>query len=196
LLAVAGDAVVRILIPMISEADEVDAVRAIARAARDDIVPGGPDPLVGAMIEIPAAALNASAIARRCDFLSVGTNDLTQYTLATDRQDPAAAARAVAYHPAVIRLIARAVTAAHSAGIPVDVCGEAAGDPETLPLLVGLGVDELSVSPARLAPTRRMIRALTLSRARAATAEALSATNAEEVARIARAALDLTSESS
>ena len=150
----------RILIPMVSEADEVDAVREIARAARDDIVPGGPDPLIGAMIEIPAAALNASAIARRCDFLSVGTNDLIQYTLATDRQDPAAAARAVAYHPAVLRLIARAVTAAHSAGIPVDVCGEAAGDPETLPLLVGLGVDELSVSPARLAPTRRMIRAL------------------------------------
>ena len=107
LLAVAGDAVVRILIPMISEVDEVDAVREIARAARDDIVPGGPDPLVGAMIEIPAAALNASAIARRCDFLSVGTNDLIQYTLATDRQDPAAAARAVAYHPAVLRLIAR-----------------------------------------------------------------------------------------
>jgi phosphoenolpyruvate-protein phosphotransferase len=190
LLAVAGDAVVRILIPMISEVDEVDAVREIARAARDDIVPGGPDPLVGAMIEIPAAALNASAIARRCDFLSVGTNDLVQYTLATDRQDPSAAARAVAYHPAVLRLIARAVTAAHSAGIPVDVCGEAAGDPETLPLLVGLGVDELSVSPARLASTRRMIRSLTLSRARAATAEALSATNADEVAHIARAALD------
>jgi phosphoenolpyruvate-protein phosphotransferase len=190
LLAVAGDAVVRILIPMISEVDEVDAVREIARAARDEIVPGGPDPLVGAMIEIPAAALNASAIARRCDFLSVGTNDLIQYTLATDRQDHAAAARAVAYHPAVLRLIARAVTAAHSAGIPVDVCGEAAGDPETLPLLVGLGVDELSVSPARLAPTRRMIRALTLSRARAATAEALSATNSEDVARIARAALE------
>jgi phosphoenolpyruvate-protein phosphotransferase len=192
LLAVAGDAVVRILIPMISEADEVDAVREIARAARDEIVPGGPDPLVGAMIEIPGAALNASAIARRCDFLSIGTNDLIQYTLATDRQDPAAAARAVAYHPAVLRLIARTVTAAHSAGIPIDVCGEAAGDPETLPLLIGLGVDELSVSPARLAATRRMIRALTVSRARAATADALSAPSAEDVARIARAALDNT----
>jgi phosphoenolpyruvate-protein phosphotransferase len=189
LLAVAGEAVVRILIPMISEADEVDAVREIACAARDEIAPGAPDPLVGAMIEIPAAALNAAAIACRCDFLSVGTNDLIQYTLATDRQDPAAAARAVAYHPAVLRLIARTVTAAHSAGIPVDVCGEAAGDPETLPLLVGLGVDELSVSPARVAPTRRMIRELTLSVARAAAADAMSAPTAEAVARIARAAL-------
>jgi phosphoenolpyruvate-protein phosphotransferase len=190
LLAVGGEAVVRILIPMVSEASEVDAVREIAHAARDEIAPGAPDPLVGAMIEIPAAALNAAAIARRCDFLSVGTNDLIQYTLATDRQDPAAAVRAVAYHPAVLRLIARAVTAAHSAGIPVDVCGEAAGDPETLPLLVGLGVDELSVSPARLAATRRMIRSLTLARARAATAAALSATTAEAVAQIAGAALD------
>jgi phosphoenolpyruvate-protein kinase (PTS system EI component) len=98
----------------------------------------------------------------------------------------------VAYHPAVLRLIARTVTAAHSAGIPIDVCGEAAGDPETLPLLIGLGVDELSVSPARLAATRRMIRALTVSRARAATADALSAPSAEDVARIARAALDNT----
>ena len=190
LLAVAGDAIVRILIPMLSEADEVDAVRELAHAARDEIVPGAPDPLVGAMIEIPAAALNASAIARRCDFLSVGTNDLVQYTFASDRQDPGAAARAVAHHPAVLRLIARAVTAAHSAGIPVEVCGEAAGDPETLPLLVGLGVDELSVSPARLAVTRRMIRALTVSRARAASADALSAITAEDVARIARGAFD------
>jgi phosphoenolpyruvate-protein phosphotransferase len=190
LLSVGGDAVVRILIPMVSEVDEVDAVREIARRARDEILPGAPDPLVGAMIEIPAAALNAAAIARHCDFLSVGTNDLIQYTLVTDRQDPASATRAVAYHPAVLRLIARAVTAAHSAGIPVDVCGEAAGDPETLLLLVGLGVDELSVSPARLASTRRTIRSLTLSSARASVAEALSATSAEAVARIARAALD------
>jgi multiphosphoryl transfer protein len=190
LLSVGGEAVVRILIPMVSEVDEVDAVREIARRARDEILPGAPDPLVGAMIEIPAAALNAAAIARHCDFLSVGTNDLIQYTLVTDRQDPAAATRAVAYHPAVLRLIARAVTAAHSAGIPVDVCGEAAGDPETLLLLVGLGVDELSVSPARLASTRRTIRSLTLSSARAAVAEALSAPSAEAVARIARAALD------
>ena len=95
------------------------------------------------MIEVPAAALNAHAIARRCDFLSIGTNDLVQYTLAADREDPRVAERAVAYHPAVVRLISRVVTAAHAAGIPVDVCGEAAGDAELLPLLVGLGVDEI-----------------------------------------------------
>ena len=120
------------------------------------------------MIEVPAAALNARAIARACDFLSIGTNDLVQYTLAADRQDPAVAGLAVAHHPAVIRLIARVVSAAHAAGIPVDVCGEAGGDPELLPLLVGLGVDELSVSPSRLAATRRMIRSISLQRARIA----------------------------
>ena len=98
----------------------------------------------------------------------------------------------MAYHPAVLRLIARAVTAAHSAGIPVDVCGEAAGDPETLPLLVGLGVDELSVSPARLAATRRMIRGAHAARARArATAEALSRDATPRRSRASRgAALD------
>ena len=105
------------------------------------------------MIEVPAAALNARAIARVSDFLSIGTNDLVQYTLAADRQNPAVAGLAVAHHPAVIRLIARVVSAAHAAGIPVDVCGEAGGDAELLPLLVGLGVDELSVSPSRLAAT-------------------------------------------
>ncbi len=110
------------------------------------------------MIEVPAAALNAHSVARSCDFLSIGTNDLVQYTLAADRQNPDVAERAVAHHPAVVRLVARVVTAAHAAGIPVDVCGEAAGDPQMLPLLVGLGVDELSVSPARIAVTRRMIR--------------------------------------
>ena len=94
------------------------------------------------------------------------------------------AARAVAHHPAVIRLIARVVTAGARAGIPVDVCGEAAGDPEMLPLLVGLGVDELSVSPARLAATRRMIRVALARSARAQRPpRRCSATTADEVAR-------------
>jgi phosphoenolpyruvate-protein phosphotransferase len=184
MLRVSGDAVLRILIPMVTEAAEVEAVRAIAHRARDAVAPGAPDPLVGAMIEVPAAALNAHPIAACCDFLSIGTNDLVQYTLAADRQNPDLAERAVAYHPAVIRLIARVVAAARTAGIPVDVCGEAAGDPEMLPLLVGLGVDEISVSPARIARTRRMIRSLSLQQARSLAAEALTVTTAAEVAAI------------
>jgi phosphoenolpyruvate-protein phosphotransferase len=185
MMRVSGDAVLRILIPMVTEAAEVEAVRALAHRARDAVAPTAPDPLVGAMIEVPAAALNAHPIASCCDFLSIGTNDLVQYTLAADRQNPDVAERAVAYHPAVIRLIARVVAAARRAGIPVDVCGEAAGDPEILPILVGLGIDEISVSPARIARTRRMIRSLSLQRARSVAADALVATTAADVAAIA-----------
>ena len=190
LARVSCDSVLRILIPMVTEAAEVDAVRELANRARDEVAPGTPDPLVGAMIEVPAAALNAHPIAHSADFLSIGTNDLVQYTLAADRQNPHVAERAVAYHPAVIRLIARVIAAARSAGVPVDVCGEAAGDPELLPLLVGMGVDEISVSPARVARTRRMIRSLSVQRARALAAEALSAPTAGAVAALAAAAFD------
>ena len=190
LLRVADDCVLRILVPMVAEVADVDAVRERALVARDAVAPGAPDPLVGAMIEVPAAALNARAIARASDFLSIGTNDLVQYTLAADRQDPAVADLAVAHHPAVIRLIARVVSAAHAAGIPVDVCGEAGGDPELLPLLVGLGVDELSVSPSRLAATRRMVRSISLQRARIAATAALDATSPDEVAAISRAVVE------
>jgi phosphoenolpyruvate-protein phosphotransferase len=189
LFRVAGDAVVRVLVPMVTDAAEIDAVRAIALAARDAVTPGAPDPLVGAMIEVPAAALMARTIAGHCDFLSIGTNDLTQYTLAADRQNPGIGG-AVAHHPAVLRLIARTISAAHAAGILVDVCGEAGGDPELLPLLVALGVDELSVSPARIAQTRRYVRSLSTQRAKAALVDALAARTPDGVAQAARGALD------
>jgi multiphosphoryl transfer protein len=189
LFRVAGDAVVRVLVPMVTEAAEIDAVREIALAARDAATPGAPDPLIGAMIEVPAAALMARTIAGHCDFLSIGTNDLTQYTLAADRQNPGIAG-AVAHHPAVLRLIARTISAAHAAGILVDVCGEAGGDPELLPLLVALGVDELSVSPARIAQTRRYVRSLSTQRAKAALVDALAARTPDGVAQAARGALD------
>ena len=189
LFRVSGDAVLRVLVPMVTDPAEVDAVRAIAVEARDAVAPGAPDPMVGAMIEVPAAALMARRLADACDFLSIGTNDLTQYALAADRQQPGGF-RAVAHHPAVLRLIARTIAAAHSAGILVDVCGEAAGDPELLPLLVALGVDELSVSPARIAQTRRYVRSLTSQRAKAALVDALAAGTADQVGAAARAAVD------
>ena len=189
LFRVSGDAVLRVLVPMVTDPAEIEAVRAIANDARDAVAPGAPDPMVGAMIEVPAAALMARRLAEACDFLSIGTNDLTQYALAADRQHPGAF-RAVAHHPAVLRLIARTIAAAHSAGILVDVCGEAAGDPELLPLLVALGVDELSVSPARIAQTRRYVRSLTTQRAKAALVDALAARTADEVGAAARAAVD------
>ncbi len=180
LLRVSGDAVLRVLVPMVTDPAEIDAVRAIAVDARDAVAPDAPDPMIGAMIEVPAAALMARRLSEACDFLSIGTNDLTQYALAADRQNPGAF-NPVAHHPAVLRLIARTIAAAHSAGILVDVCGEAAGDPELLPLLVALGVDELSVSPARIAQTRRYVRSLSTQRAKVALVEALAARTADEV---------------
>ena len=189
-LRVAGSTVLRILLPMVTDPGEVDAVRALMREAHAAVAPDQPEPLLGAMIEVPAAAVSAHAIARRCDFLSIGTNDLVQYTLAVDREQPSLAARAVAHHPAVLRLVSRVVTAAAAAGIPVEVCGEAAGDPDFLPLLVGLGVDELSVSPARLAETRRLVRSLSGHATRTAVDHALRATTPAEIAAAARAALD------
>jgi multiphosphoryl transfer protein len=189
LFRVSGDAVLRVLVPMVTDPAEIDAVRAIAVEARDAVAPGAPDPMVGAMIEVPAAALMARRLAEASDFLSIGTNDLTQYALAADRQQPGGF-RAVAHHPAVLRLIARTIAAAHSAGILVDVCGEAAGDPELLPLLVALGVDELSVSPARIAQTRRYVRSLTIQRAKAALVDALAARTADEVGAVSRAAVE------
>jgi multiphosphoryl transfer protein len=189
LLRVSGDAVLRVLVPMVTDPAEIDAVRAIALEARDAVAPDAPDPTIGAMIEVPAAAMMARRLSEACDFLSIGTNDLTQYALAADRQNPGGF-RPVAHHPAVLRLIARTIAAAHSAGILVDVCGEAAGDPELLPLLVALGVDELSVSPARIAQTRRYVRSLSTQRAKAALVDALAARTADEVGAAGRAALD------
>jgi len=189
LFRVSGDAVLRVLVPMVTDPVEIDAVRVIANDARDAVAPGAPDPMVGAMIEVPAAAMTARRLADACDFLSIGTNDLTQYALAADRQHPGAF-RAVAHHPAVLRLIARTIAAAHSVENLVAVCGEAAGDHELLPLLVALGVDELSVSPARIAQTRRYVRSLTIQRAKAALVDALAARTADEVGAAARAAVD------
>ena len=185
MIRVSADAVLRILIPMVTEAAEVEAVRALANRARDAVAPKAPDPLVGAMIRGTGGGAERAPDRRMLRLPLDRTTTSFSTHCAADRQNPDVAERAVAYHPAVIRLIARVVAAARTAGIPVDVCGEAAGDAEILPLLVGLGVDEVSVSPARIAGTRRMIRSLSLQRARSLAANALVATTAAGVAAIA-----------
>jgi phosphoenolpyruvate-protein kinase (PTS system EI component) len=114
-------------------------------------------PAIGAMIETPGAATAAFGLTGDADFLSIGTNDLTHATLGSDRFS---AVDAPTRDPAVLRNIDRSVRAAHEAGLPIEVCGEAASDPEMLPLLVGLDVDELSVGAARVGQTRAWIREL------------------------------------
>jgi phosphoenolpyruvate-protein kinase (PTS system EI component) len=173
---VAGDADVRVLLPMVRIADDVRITRAILGSL------GGTLEL-GAMIELPEAALAAAEIAAECDFLSIGTNDLTHATLGTDRF---AHGEAPAHDPRVLAHIDRTAREARTAGIPLEVCGEAASDPLTVPLLVGLGADELSAGAARVGAVRAWIRALDHAETEQLARRALDAADAPEVERLAR----------
>jgi phosphotransferase system enzyme I (PtsI) len=117
----------------------------------------------GSMIEIPAAALTADILAGKCDFFSIGTNDLMQYTLAIDRGNERVNYLADPRHPAFLRLIKMTVVAGHEAGIPVSICGETGGNPELAPLLIGLGVDELSMTAAQIPFVKKAIREVRFS---------------------------------
>jgi phosphocarrier protein FPr len=159
LLAVTPHGSVRILLPMVTDANELKHLRErideLARAA------GRTGPIeVGVMIEVPSAALLADQLARYADFLSIGTNDLTQYTLAMDRCRPELAAQADGLHPAVLRLIEATTQGAAKYGKWVGVCGALAGDPLAAPLLVGLGVTELSVDPVAVPGIKALVRRL------------------------------------
>ncbi len=156
---------IRILLPMITSASEIHQVReAMDRVARRlrrrRVAAANPLPPLGAMIEIPGAALAADALAHAADFFSIGTNDLIQYTLAIDRGDEQVAHLFDPLHPAVVRLIQFAAEAALRARIPVSVCGEMAGDPRYTALLIGLGIHELSMVPSSLLLVKRRIRGL------------------------------------
>jgi len=155
----------RILLPMIASVAELRAVRSILlRVARRLVAEGvaiaDPLPPVGVMIEVPGAALAADALAAEADFFAIGTNDLIMYTLAIDRGDERVAHLFDPLHPAVLRLVHFAVDAALRRGKPVSVCGEMAGDPRYLPLFVGLGVRELSMSPKALPRVKQRLRRL------------------------------------
>ena len=161
---------VRILLPMIGSTAEVRKVRetmdkVVRRLQRRRVPIADPPPPVGAMIEVPAAALAADSLARVCDFFSIGTNDLTMYTLAIDRGDDQVASLYDPLHPAVLRLMQFATESALKARIPVNVCGELAGDPRYSALLLGLGIRELSMSAVGLPQVKQRIRALSLDEA-------------------------------
>jgi phosphoenolpyruvate-protein kinase (PTS system EI component) len=143
----------RILVPMVTNPEQIRAVR----LALATVLNGRPSPQVGAMIETPEAAHRAGEIARECDFLSIGTNDLTQLVLGLDREHSKSAP---VTDIRVLRLIDATVRAGRAAGIPIDVCGEAASDAIAMPILVGLGVDELSVAAARVGEVRSWVRGL------------------------------------
>lgn len=183
----------KVMFPMVTDVDEVRRAKALWQEAVRELEAEGvafaADLPVGIMVEVPAAAELADVLAPEVDFFSVGTNDLSQYALAADRTNPRVASLADALHPAVLRLIRRTVEAARRAGIPVSVCGEVAGDPLAVPILVGLGVNELSVNPPLVPDVKAAVRRLALSRARELAAEALNMGSAQEVRAHVRAAL-------
>lgn len=184
LLAVQPAGQVRILLPMITDLDEVRTVRRMLEEVRNS--PGTAPPLLGAMVETPAAAVLAAELAREVDFLSIGTNDLAQYTLAMDRGHAELATRIDGLHPAVLRLIDATCKGAATQGCPVAVCGGLASDPVAAPVLLGLGVSELSVVPAQIPQLKTLIRGLTLDACRALAQRALSLETAAQVRALVR----------
>lgn len=176
---------IKIMFPMVASISELRKVREILeetkREMREEKIPFNENIEVGIMVEIPSAALMAEHFANEVDFFSIGTNDLSQYTMAADRTNARVSALADAFNPAVLRLIHQVIEAAHAAGIWVGVCGEIAGNPLAVPLLVGLGVDELSVNPPFIPEIKQIISFLTMEEARAIALEALKLRSPEEV---------------
>lgn len=152
---------VRILIPMVSNVQEVDATRAAIDRAREDLrdrrVAYGDDIQLGGMIEIPAAALALNMFLKRLDFVSIGTNDLTQYTLAIDRGDEEVADLYDSLHPAVLMLVAHTLAGGEKAGVPVSICGEMAGNPRLTRLLLGMGLRHFSMHPSQILEVKQQI---------------------------------------
>lgn len=193
LRANAGIGNLRILLPMISSAREVDAVKdLLARAAAESLANDMPTTTVklGAMIEVPSAIYQMAALSRRLDFFSIGSNDLTQYLLAVDRTNARVSGRFDSLHPAVLRAIAQAVRCADEACRPISVCGEMAGDPASAVLLMGLGIKSLSMAASCIAPVKRALRTFTRQQAQRLAAEAIDADDPSDVHRLLSAAFD------
>ncbi|NEX18857.1 phosphoenolpyruvate--protein phosphotransferase [Thiorhodococcus mannitoliphagus] len=183
----------QLLLPMISTVSEVDDAIQLIQRAHDELLEEGYQvrmPPIGAMIEVPAAVYQAEALARRVDFLSVGTNDLTQYLLAVDRNNPHVAKLYNEYHPAVLRALLQILTGARLHGKEVSVCGEMAGDPLATFLLLGMGVHSLSMGAGSLLRVKKVIRSISRARAREVLKVALQCEEADAVRRLLLDALE------
>ena len=176
---------VRVMYPMISGREELQRANVLLAECKAELKARGQafnaKIAIGTMIEIPSAAATTDLIARDSDFLSIGTNDLIQYLLAIDRGNDRIAHLYEPTHPAVLRTLKHIVDEAHRAKVPVGVCGEMAGDPVLVPLLLGLGVDSLSMTPPLLPAVKYLVRALKMSDARDLAAEALMLGSAKEI---------------
>ncbi|MDD4146323.1 MAG: phosphoenolpyruvate--protein phosphotransferase [Clostridia bacterium] len=175
----------RIMYPMISNATEIRKANALLQQVKDNLeqqgIPYDRELEVGIMVEIPAAAVIADLLAKEVDFFSIGTNDLIQYTIAVDRMNEHISHLYEPLHPAVLRLIKNVIDASHRAGKWTGMCGEMAGDVTATPILLGLGLDEFSMSAASIPRVKKIIRSLTYQKARDIAQKALKAENAEEI---------------
>jgi phosphoenolpyruvate-protein phosphotransferase len=176
---------VRIMFPMVATLPELRAARTLLDEARQEVIEAGhpvADKIqVGIMVEIPSVAVLADRFAREVDFFSIGTNDLTQYTMAAERTNEKVAHLGDACHPAVLRQIQRVIKAAHEQGIWVGLCGELAGDADAIPILLGLGLDEFSMAPAAIPRAKEIIRRWKISEAQKLLGAVLDMDTAEQV---------------
>jgi phosphotransferase system enzyme I (PtsI) len=181
----------RLLLPLVSTVDEIRAVRrmlaeeAAGLAARG--IPARPDIPLGIMIEVPAAAMAADLLAQEVDFLSIGTNDLIQYAIAVDRSNEDLTTLYQPFHPGVLRMLKFVVDSGRRHGIPVALCGEMAADPQAVPLLIGLGLRELSVQPRAIGPVRQVVRRTQARQAERLARQALERSSAADIERFLHA---------
>ena len=176
---------IKIMLPLVTSVDEIRAARELLEQCKQELAEAGlpydKDIALGVMIETPAAALTADLLARESDFFSIGTNDLTQYTMAVDRGNAQVASLYTPFQPAVLRSIRSVIAAAKEAGIPVGMCGEAAADPGLIPLLMAWGLDEFSVSTSSVLATRASIHRWREDEVRRIAQEALGLSTASGV---------------
>ena len=181
----------RIMVPMVSGLAEIQAAKALMEKAKAELEGEGKDHAknvqFGIMIEVPSAALLADRLAKHVDFFSIGTNDLTQYTLAVDRTNSKVAKLASPFNPAVLTLIKRTIDSAHAEGKWVGLCGELAGEPLAAPILLGLGLDEFSMSPARVPVIKKVMRKLSKADCVSLAEDVLGCVDAEEVQAVSKA---------
>jgi phosphotransferase system enzyme I (PtsI) len=184
-LRVSADHPVSILLPVVGGVEDVRQARAVVRQVQAELAAAGrrfdPDVPVGAMIEVPSAALMTRALAEEVDFLSLGTNDLVQYVLSADREDETVAAYYQPTHPAVLRLLRLVAEESARAGCALTLCGEMGGDPRLTALLLGLGIRELSVAPGALLEVKRAIRSIAMDEASVLARRALEVATVAEV---------------
>jgi phosphotransferase system enzyme I (PtsI) len=185
LLAAAASGNLRLLVPMVSGVEEIRRVKILLKKAREDVLERGiavPDDIpLGAMIEVPSAAMTADLLAPEVDFLSLGTNDLIQYTLAVDRANETVSDLFRPTHPAVLRLVARVADAARIAEKPLSVCGEMAADPALVLLFLGLGIREFSMGARTVPVVKEFLRGVFTRDAERVARAALSMSTADEI---------------